>query len=89
MDGFTFKTHQEEFDFLKSKADELGYNITYKVVNCANYGVPQTRKRFFCVGSLKGLPEFVFPEETHTDPNKKVISCLGLHAEKLYLILMM
>lgn len=71
VDGFTFKTHQDEFDFLKDKADELGYNITYKVVNCADYGVPQTRKRFFCVGSLKGLPKFEFPEETHADPTKK------------------
>ena len=70
VDGFAFKTHHEELDFLKSKADELGYNINYKVVNCANYGVPQTRKRFFCVGSLKGLPEFCFPEETHSDPRK-------------------
>ena len=33
-----------QFDFLKKKADELGYNITFKVVNCANYGVPQTQK---------------------------------------------
>lgn len=70
MDGFTFKTHQYEFDFLKKKADELGYNITFKVVNCANYGVPQTRKRFFCIGVKKELPEFVFPEETHADPDK-------------------
>ena len=71
VDGFTFKTHQYEFDFLKKKADELGYNITFKVINCANYGVPQTRKRFFCIGVSKDLPEFVFPEETHADPKKK------------------
>lgn len=70
VDGFTFKTHQYEFDFLKKKADELGYNISFKVVNCANYGVPQTRKRFFCIGVKKELPEFVFPEETHADPDK-------------------
>ena len=70
VDGFTFKTHKEEFDYLKLKSDELGYNITCKVVNCANYGIPQTRKRFFCVGSKKDLPTFSFPEETHADPLK-------------------
>lgn len=70
VDGFSFKTHQEEFDFLKEKAEDLGYDITYKVVNCANYGVPQTRKRFICVGCRKGLKKFVFPEETHADPKK-------------------
>lgn len=70
VDGFTFKTHQDEFEFLKAKADELGYNIEYKVVNCANYGVPQTRKRFFCIGSKKKLEKIKFPEETHADPSK-------------------
>lgn len=75
VDGFTFKTHKDEFNFLKEKADDLGYNIKYKVINCANYGVPQTRKRFFCIGSLKGLPQFKFPEETHADPKKKTNKC--------------
>lgn len=70
VDGFSFKTHQEEFTFLKEKSESLGYNITYRVINCANYGVPQTRKRFFCVGSLKDLPVFSFPDETHADPSQ-------------------
>lgn len=29
VDGFTFKTHTEAFDFLKERSYELGYNITY------------------------------------------------------------
>lgn len=71
VDGFTFKTHLEAFNFLKEQAELLGYNITHKVVNAANYGVPQTRKRFICVGVKKDLEPFVFPEETHSDPTKK------------------
>lgn len=70
VDGFSFKTHKEEFDFLKQRATELGYKISYKVVNCANYGVPQTRKRFICVGVRESMESFVFPEETHADPQK-------------------
>lgn len=70
VDGFSFKTHQEEFDFLKHKASSLGYEIEFKVVNCANYGVPQTRKRFICVGCKSGMKKFDFPEETHADPLK-------------------
>ena len=72
VDGFSFKTHQAEFDFFKKSSDELGYNISYKVVNCANYGVPQTRKRFICVGTKKGIPPFVFPEETHAERGKEI-----------------
>lgn len=72
VDGFTFKTHTEAFDFLKERSYELGYNITYKVVNCANYGIPQTRKRFICVGIRNDVGEkFDFPFETHSE-NAKV-----------------
>lgn len=69
VDGFMFKTHQEAFEFLKEKSHELGYNIAYKVINCADYGVPQMRKRFICVG-IKGANQFVFPEPTHEKDGK-------------------
>lgn len=69
--GFVYKPHQPAFDLLKEKADEFGYDITYKVVNTANYGVPQTRERFLCVGIKRGSGEpFVFPQETHCEPSK-------------------
>lgn len=71
VDGFSFKTHQHEFDYLKKKSAELGYTITYQVVNCANYGVPQTRKRFMCVGVKDCSRKFKFPDETHADPQKQ------------------
>jgi site-specific DNA-cytosine methylase len=58
-----YKTHQDALDNLESESDQLGYNVTYKVVNSANYGVPQTRKRFICVGVKKELPKFEFPLE--------------------------
>lgn len=67
VDGFAFKTHKEELNYLEKKSDELGYNISFKVINCANYGVPQTRKRFICVGVKKQYPKFVFPNETHSE----------------------
>jgi len=79
VDGFSFKTHQREFDYLKQQATKFGYHISYKVVNFANYGVPQTRKRFICVGSKIDLPEFVFPDETHSEKGnngtKKWVTC--------------
>ena len=71
--GFIYKPHRAAFDLLREKANEYGYDLTYKVVNTANYGVPQMRERFLCVGIKKneGLP-FVFPDETHYDPQKAV-----------------
>jgi len=69
--GFVYKPHQAAFELLKEKADELGYDINYKVINTANYGVPQIRERFICVGVRRdfGNP-FVFPMETHYNPEK-------------------
>ena len=67
VDGFTFKTYKEPMEFVQQKSEELGYNITYRVVNAANYGVPQTRKRFICVGLRKDIGVFAFPQETHSE----------------------
>lgn len=71
VNGFTFKPHQEAFDLLQSESLRLGYDICFKVINSANYGVPQTRQRFICVGIKKGEGDvFEFPKETHFDPQK-------------------
>lgn len=77
VDGFTFKTYKEPMEFVKTKSEELGYNITYQVVNAANYGVPQTRKRFICVGIKKDIGTFKFPAETHSEKGElpKWITC--------------
>ncbi|MCL2627727.1 MAG: DNA cytosine methyltransferase [Oscillospiraceae bacterium] len=69
--GFVYKPHQEAFDLLKFKSEELGYDISYRVINTANYGVPQIRERFICVGVRKDFGDkFIFPEETHIAPEK-------------------
>lgn len=57
--GETFRLILEEFG-------NAGYTVTYKLLNAANYGVPQKRERVFIVGIRKDLrKEFVFPEQTH------------------------
>lgn len=41
----------------------LGFTVAWKIVNAADYGVPQKRRRLFVVG-LRGR-EFVFPAPSH------------------------
>lgn len=42
--------------------ENLGYNVTYKVVNASDYGVPQNRERMILVAFRKDLGKtFVFP----------------------------
>jgi DNA (cytosine-5)-methyltransferase 1 len=40
---------------------KLGYNIEYKLINAADYGVPQNRQRIFFIGLKKG--KYEFPEK--------------------------
>ncbi|WP_080405020.1 DNA cytosine methyltransferase [Burkholderia ubonensis] len=44
------------------------YKVTWRVVNCAEYGVPQIRERVFLVGSREGR-DFHFPVTTHAKPD--------------------
>ena len=77
--GFVYKPHQAALEMVQNESKRLGYKIVYRVVNAANYGVPQIRQRFICVGVRKDMPDFVFPEETHAEKadenHKKWVSC--------------
>ena len=48
----------------------IGYKVDYKLLNAADYGVPQARKRVFIIGNRLGLDN-PYPTQTHQTPNKK------------------
>ena len=52
-------------DDLKAEFKRIGYNIEVKLINAADYGVPQVRKRVIIVGLKEG--NFSFPKPTHSD----------------------
>ncbi|MGD0887203.1 MAG: DNA cytosine methyltransferase [Thermodesulfovibrionales bacterium] len=47
----------------------VGYNVSFKILCAADYGVPQMRKRVFFVGLRKEYGWFDFPSPTHTPGN--------------------
>ena len=54
--GKAIKTIVKDFE-------KLGYNVVYKLLTAADFGVPQMRKRVVIVGTKKGkLPPFKHPE---------------------------
>jgi len=51
-------------DEIASICGRLGYESVWAVLNAAEYGVPQIRRRVFVVGKRLGVP-FKFPSATH------------------------
>jgi len=54
------------FQELKLGLEEAGYSVTYQVVELANYGVPQFRRRLVVLASRSG--SIAIPRATHADP---------------------
>jgi len=59
---------REHLEFLRTaNATGLHYDVSYKLLNAANYGIPQTRERVFIVGIRSDLEvQWDFPKETHS-----------------------
>ncbi len=70
--GFVFKPHHSALELVEKKSKRLGYKIFHDVVNTADFGVPQTRQRFICIGVKKTMEDFKFPKKTHSDPTKSI-----------------
>lgn len=58
-----------EFEEIKKEAKNLGYEICFKVLNAADYGVPQRRQRTFILASK--IPGLSHPKPTHINPEEK------------------
>lgn len=57
----------ETFKAWVKMIESLGYQVEYRVLNCADYGDATTRKRFFLIATKVGLPPPKFPAPTHGD----------------------
>ena len=67
--GEDWTEHRSRLERYHTKGSWSGleYNVVPRLVNAANYGVPQKRERVFFVGFRSDLGvEWTFPEETHS-----------------------
>ncbi|MEM9921536.1 MAG: DNA cytosine methyltransferase, partial [Bacteroidota bacterium] len=58
----------KDWEIIKSSFSELGYNLNYRILDAAAYGVAQHRERVILVGSLD--QSFLFPRPTHGPDSK-------------------
>lgn len=56
------------FEMIISDFENAGYNVKYKVLNAADFGVPQKRERVIILGVIKDLDfPLEYPEPTHVE----------------------
>lgn len=67
--GKTLKT-------IESSLTKLGYNIKWEILNSYDFGLPQYRERWYCVGFLKKV-KFEFPS-----PQKRGVKLKSIIIEK-------
>ena len=53
-------------EMIKRDFEDLGYKVDYKILNAADYGVPQARERVIIIGNRLNL-ENIYPEPTHAN----------------------
>lgn len=56
-------------DEIVRRFTSLNYNVSYKILNAADFGVPQIRRRFFLVGLRPEFGHFEFPVPIHSPVN--------------------
>lgn len=79
VSGLVYKKKDEGLQYILDGISEINretgsnYSIQWKVLNSAEYGVPQIRERVFLIGSREGH-KFRFPQQTHRTPKSKTAS---------------
>lgn len=65
VSGMLSNRHLDAVQNIVERFEECGYDVTIDLVNSADYGVPQDRKRVFYIGFRKDLNiNFIFPKPT-------------------------
>jgi DNA (cytosine-5)-methyltransferase 1 len=73
--GLTIGAHRRFLTELMNEMERIGYDVArdYKVLNAAEYGVPQDRRRLFLLGARRGfrLPQYPEPMTRPPRPDSK------------------
>ena len=65
VSGMLLPAHKEALSNIKQMFTDIGYELSFQLLNVSDYGVPQDRKRVFFIGYRKDLGlNFIFTRPT-------------------------
>lgn len=67
------------FELFVTQLEDLGYNISTQVLNSAEFGVPQKRKRLFILCDKKERPQIIDPPGVAMKPASSIINPNGAY----------
>jgi DNA (cytosine-5)-methyltransferase 1 len=71
VSGMLLPAHKEALSNIKEMFTDIGYELSFELLNSSDFGVPQDRKRVFFIGYRRDLgKKFSFPKPS--TPNDKV-----------------
>lgn len=74
--------HGQTLETIVSELENLGYNVSWEILNGSDFGVPQNRERIIIVGSKKGKFDF---KKVKTVPRRRLIDFLDSEGDFEYL----
>lgn len=78
VSGMLLPIHKQALLNIKQMFSDIGYDLSFELLNASNYGVPQDRKRVFFIGYRKDLGiKFKFPEPTTMESKITLIKAIG------------
>ncbi len=78
VSGMLLPAHKEALKNIKEMFTEIGYDLSFKLLNVADYGSPQDRKRVFFIGYRKDLGiRFQFPEPSSSLSKSTLWDAIG------------
>jgi DNA (cytosine-5)-methyltransferase 1 len=71
VSGMLLPTHKDALANIKQMFTDIGYDLSFELLNVSDFGIPQDRKRVFFIGYRNDLGiKFTFPKPT--SPLKKI-----------------
>ncbi len=78
VSGMLFPAHKEALANIKQMFKEVGYELSFQLLNVSDFGVPQDRKRVFFIGYRKDLGiKFGFPTPTTAENKISLLQAIG------------